>query len=347
MSISIVRTLPEQEWRSFVDEHPQGNVFHTPEMFQVFARTKRHRPDLWAAVGDDGRILALLLPVQIALLSGLFRYLTARSVVYGGVLYAPGAQGQQALDLLLHTYTQGADTIPLFTELRNLSDVEAVQPILRDHGFAYEDHLNYLIDLDRSPEAILQGIERRTRRRIRRGIRRGEVVVEEVEERERLSVCYDLLHRTYRAAQVPLADCSLFEAAFDLLRPRGMVRFTLTRVGQTTAAVSAELLYKDVIYGWYGGMDRSCSSYSPNELLMWHILEWGAENGYRTFDFGGAGKPDEEYGVRDFKAKFGGELVCFGRNTHVHRPALLMLSQWGYEVFRRIWAVIPGGNTEG
>jgi len=31
----------------------------------------------------------------------------------------------------------------------------------------------------------------------------------------------------------------------------------------------------------------------------------------------GAGKPSEKYGVRDFKAKFGGNLVNFGRNTWI------------------------------
>jgi lipid II:glycine glycyltransferase (peptidoglycan interpeptide bridge formation enzyme) len=85
-----------------------------------------------------------------------------------------------------------------------------------------------------------------------------------------------------------------------------MVRFTLARVGQASAAVSVELVYKDVIYGWFGGMDRAYGSFLPNELLTWHILKWGTEKGFRLYDFGGAGKPDEEYGVSNFKAKFGG-----------------------------------------
>jgi dTDP-D-glucose 4,6-dehydratase len=72
-----------------------------------------------------------------------------------------------------------------------------------------------------------------------------------------------------------------------------------------------------------------------NELLKWHILHWGAENGYRVYDFGGAGKPDEPYGVRDFKAKFGGELVNFGRNICIHAPTRLKLSQAGYRLFRQ------------
>ncbi|MDH4208252.1 MAG: hypothetical protein OEV76_05210, partial [Anaerolineae bacterium] len=56
----------------------------------------------------------------------------------------------------------------------------------------------------------------------------------------------------------------------------------------------------------------------------------------RVYDFGGAGKADEEYGVRDFKAKFGGDLVCYGRNTCVHAPFRLAMSKLGYEGYRRL-----------
>lgn len=336
MGIRVVRTVPKEEWRRFVDEHPQGNIFHTPEMFQVFIRTKGHSPELWAAVDESRRIWALLLPVQIALMSGLLRHFTTRSVAYGSVLCALGAKGHEALALLLQNYTQTVDRAPLFTELRNLSNMQAIQPILHQHGFVYEDHLNYLIDLERPPEAIMQSIGSRTRKNIRSALRKGAVVVEEATSRDQVADCYGLLLQTYQAARVPLADRSLFEAAFDLLYPKRMVRFTLARVGQTPVAASVELLYKDVIHGWYGGVDRDYGSYVPSELLMWHILQWGAENGYGLYDFGGAGTPDEEYGVRDFKAKFGGELVCHGRNTYVHAPVRLAISNVGYQVYRRL-----------
>jgi lipid II:glycine glycyltransferase (peptidoglycan interpeptide bridge formation enzyme) len=151
-----------------------------------------------------------------------------------------------------------------------------------------------------------------------------------------VALCYDLLSRSYAYARVPLADQSLFEAAFDLLHPRGMVKFLLAWIGKDCVAASAELVYKDTIFGWYSGVERAHSSSAPNELLMWHILEWGADNGYRVYDFGGAGRSYEEYGVRDFKAKFGGELVSYGRNSCIHSPTRLALSKAGYKVYRTL-----------
>jgi CelD/BcsL family acetyltransferase involved in cellulose biosynthesis len=332
--MNIVRQLDEHPWREFVDNHPQGCIFHTPEMFQVFARAKGHRPDVWAALDENGRPLALLLPVQVTLMDGLLRRFTTRAIAYGSVLCAPG-KGKQALAMLLQAYQQETRRAALFTELRNPSDLGDLQPLLQDHGFTYQDHLNYLIDLGCPSETILQRMGARTRKKIRHALRQGQVMIEEATRPEQATICYELLRKTYATAHVPLADRSLFRAAFEILYPCGMVKFLLARVGEKYVAGSVELTYKDTIYGWYGGMDRAYSDHIPNELLLWHIFQWGAENGYKVYDFGGAGKPGEKYGVRDFKAKFGGELVCYGRNTCIHAPALYRVSQWAYTVYRQ------------
>ncbi len=336
MKISIVSTLPEDQWRNYVDRHPDGNIFHTPEMFHVFEQVKGYRPELWAAVGENRKILALLLPVHISLSSGLLRRLTTRSILFGGVLVDPGQEGKEALAVLLEAYKKGMDTRSLFTEVRNVSSCVEYQPILNRAKFEYEDHLNYLIELGPKTEEVFNRIGHRTQRNIRHGINQAKVAISELHDRNELDVSYELLTKTYRMAQVPLADRSLFEAAYDVLMPKGMMLVTTALVGASPAATSVDLLYKDTMIGWYGGMDRAYSSYTPNELLMWHVLQLGCERGYRMYDFGGAGKPNEEYGVRQFKAKFGGNLVCYGRNRWVPNQALLAICAVGYEGLRLV-----------
>jgi len=318
-----------------VDRHPQGNIFHTPEMYQVFSRVKGFQPKLWAAVHNDGQIRALFLPVFVTL-NQFLGPLTRRSIVYGSVLCSSTNDGHQALSTLLKSYLQENRGKCLFTELRNVSDMEKEQPVLFESGFNYQQHLNYLINLKRSPDEIFQNIGARTRKNIKRGLNKSDVAIREVVNSEQIDICFRLLSQTYRAAKVPLADRSLFDAAFELLYPKNMIRFTLAYIEDDPAAVSIELLYKGIMYGWFGGMDRAYRKYNPNEMLMWHLLKWGSENHYNLYDFGGAGKPDEEYGVRDFKAKFGGELVCYGRNICIHQPGLLWISQHGYQIFRNL-----------
>lgn len=336
MSLKVVRTLPVDHWKSFVEQHPQGNVFHTPEMFEVFARAKRHSPELWAAVRAD-KILALFLPVHISIGKGYISPITGRAVSFGSILAVAGEEGNAALRVLLQEYKRSTGRWSLFTELRNISPLEGLSPILNEQGFKYEEHLNYLIDLNKPATDVFQSIGKRTRRNIRSGLNRGLVTIQEVTKIADLDTCYRLLLQTYRAAHVPLADRSLFEAAFEILRPKRMVRFVLARAGDQPAATSVELVFKGILYGWYGGMDRAFTSFVPNELLMWDILQWGAENGFKQYDFGGAGRPDEKYGVRDFKAKFGGKLVCYGRNVWTPRPIIMSLSKFAYQTVRRFF----------
>ena len=341
MNLKLVDSLDIKVWRDYVDHHPQGNIFHTPEMYQVFEQTRGYHPLLYAAVDGESQVQALLPLAQITLMKGLLRLFTTRAIAYGGLLSTPNNAGREALTALLNAYSAKVARKVLFTDLRNLSDMSLLQPVFSACGFAFEEHLDYLIDLHCSPDQLLRRIGSRTRQHIRRGLRKGNVIVEQVADTKQLTIWYDLLKKTYHAARIPLADPSLFEAAYKILQPQGMVVFWLARIGSAYVAASAELLYKDVIHGWYGGVDRTYTKDTPGELLMWHILEWGAVNGYKTYDFGGAGKPGEEYGVRDFKAKFGGQLVCFGRNKKIHSRHLLSWSEWGFQIYQNFLKRLP------
>jgi serine/alanine adding enzyme len=278
----------------------------------------------------------LLLPVQIQLLNKWLHPFTTRAVAYSSVLCAPGAEGQGALAALLRSYRREVKNKALFTELRNSSDLSGVQPILQANDFVYEDHLNFLINIGLPVDQVWSNIHKSARKKIKGALNKNQFEVKEVEDPSHIATCYAMFQHTYTTAHIPLADFSLFEAAFDVLRPKGMAKFLLGQVEDTFAAASAALLYKGTIYGWYRGFDRAYSAFLPNDLMVWHILKWGAENGYRTFDFGGAGKPDEDYGPRKFKAKFGGKLVEFGRNTCVHSRLRLQISQLAYRLYRQL-----------
>ena len=330
----VVHELDAESWKDFVDASPQANIFHTPEMFQVFSRTRGYQPTLWVAVDDDGRARALLPSVRITILGGLLRHLTTRTVAYGSVLCSPDPEGQEALDTLLGAYNQETGGSVLMTELRNLSDLGAAQPVLRKSGFTYEEHLNFLIDLTRPQAEIWHAIRSNARRNIQKARKSG-VVISEVDDLSGIPAAHALLQQVYRRIQVPLPDRSLFEAAFEILHAPGMMRVLKAQVEGVDIGVLTLLIHKGVITYWYTGTLREYAQYRAGDLLVWNALELGVARGCHTFDFGGGGRPDEEYGVRDFKAKFGGDLVNFGRNTRVHAPLRLKLSTTGYQFVRR------------
>ena len=59
-------------------------------------------------------------------------------------------------------------------------------------------------------------------------------------------------------------------------------------------------------------------------------------HGYDIFDFGGAGTPKKSYGVRDYKKKFGGKLVNYGRYEEIRRPLKFATANVGF----KLWKII-------
>ena len=166
-------------------------------MFTVFGRSAGHRPDLWAVI-DDAGVHALFTPVHITLGGAVSRSFTTRSVAYGSVLASETASSTDAVRLLMQQYAARMRRRSLFTELRNLHELNGLSTPLEQCEYAYEDHLNYLIDLDRPRETILGSISSSTRKKIRRGLRSEHVKVSELTERAELTEWYELLRQTYR-----------------------------------------------------------------------------------------------------------------------------------------------------
>lgn len=209
--------------------------------------------------------------MQITLVEGFLHDFTTRAVVYGSPLYEPSLRGKEVLKLLLQAYTRNVKGRPIFTEIPNLVDLVDIQSTLCECGFAFEEHLNYLIDLDRSEDAIWYNLNKKTRQHIHKSRESG-LTIEDVVETKELGIAYRMLAQVYSRISVPLADVSLFTAAFSILLPRGMMKAFLVRKKQNHIGFNAFLLYKDRIYDWYRGSKREYSAFQPESLLLWAIL---------------------------------------------------------------------------
>jgi len=279
--------------------------------------------------------LALFLPVEITLANGLFAPITTRTVVYGSVLNIPNQEGNEALKILLRAYTRDVKQKSVFTELRNMSDQMAIRSVLIGQGYIYENHLNYLIDLDQSTESIWHNISKSIRKHIKTAQKKGAEILN-VTDRQQMKISYQLIKKAFHRIRVPVADFSLFESAFDILVSCGMLKIFLVRAENCYISTRLILTYKGMIFDWYAGSDRYYASYYPEEFMIWHILKWGKDQGFHVFDFGGAGKPKEYYGPREFKSKWGGTLKDYGREIRVNAPIKLKLSKAGYQLLRKI-----------
>jgi serine/alanine adding enzyme len=324
------------KWSEFVHNHPCGNIFQTPAMAEVYKRTKNYEPITLAAIDrKNDEILAFLQTVRIKEISEFLGSFSARSILQGGPLFIENEKGIKAFKVLMEHYDKIAQKKTLYTQIRTMWDTSNISNFLSNMGYEYEEHLNFLIDLNRPEEEIWQDIHKSRRKGINRAANNG-VVMDKVRDKKYIPIFYGIVEETYKNAKIPLADISLIESAFDLLVPKNMATFYIAKYEDAFVGARAVLNYQGLIYDWYAGALLDYLSLYVNEALVWHILKEGANNSYRIFNFGGAGKPNEEYGVREFKRRFGGKMVNFGRYTKIHSPIKMKIAEKGFEMYRKI-----------
>lgn len=326
--MKVLNSLDEKTWRRFLKETTFANVFQTPEMHQVFSSTKNYEPILVAA-DDDGDIKDLILASLIKEGTGLKGSMSSRAIVTGGPLARDGD-----LRFLLAEFDEITRGKALYSQFRNLRDPTTYRHTFQEAGYVFEEHLNYTHDLTKSLKEIKAGFSDGRKK----GIKKAESLGLEVSvgEKSDLDDFYEMVSRTYKEVGVPLADKSLFEAALRILSPRKMILFVLCTLNREILAGRMVLAYNGMLHDWYAGSLPAAKSHNSNELLVWHTMRWGHENGFRLFDFGGAGRPGEHYGPGEFKRRFGGNLTNFGRFQKIYHPIKHMIGRKGYELLRRV-----------
>lgn len=316
--VMAARDIDRDEWSKFVRHHAGGSVFQTPEMYDVYEASKGYSPVLAAVADSRGRIVAVFLAALQTFGAAPFAGLSSRVIVHGGPLVLQGAE--DCIPLLLQQYELQVRGKALYSQLRNLTDMSGCADVFCALGYEREDHLNVLIDL-RSPESVRWSQLKHFRRKNIKRAERAGLIVREMSAAD-MNRAMMLLEHLYRRIRLPLPDRSFFEAVSLYCGNVGMARWFGAYLDETMLAFRLVLCYNGRIYDFYAAADEAHGDAQANAYLPWAVCKWGSTMGYSVFDFGGAGKPDVPYGVRDFKVAYGGELVNLGRFTKIHHRVL-------------------------
>lgn len=329
----ITDNFDDTEWDQFVIDHPHGNIFQTSYMSKVYEKANKYEPvRLMARDEDSGTILALIQGSVICEMKGMLSSFTSRSVIQGAPLFVDSERGRKAVQELMVRYNDLIKNKIVYSQIRNMWDISNCREIMDEQGYEYEEHLDFLIDLGRSENDIWSDIQKSRRKGINRAERDG-IVVRNIENKNELDLCYDLVLDTYNRFKIPIADISLFEAVYDDLSGTGLADFFIAYKDEEAVGARITLNYKDMVYDWYAG-SRQGIDY-VDEALVWHILKTNAGK-YKVFDFGGAGHPDKPYGVREFKRRFGGEMVNYGRYEKVHSALRKKVAFTGLSLYNKL-----------
>lgn len=327
-----IEKIDKHEWSEFVMNHPNGNIFQTPKLFEIYENTKKSKPNIIIVINENNKIVGCLMFVIQREYKGLIGNLTTRSIVTGGPL--ADNNDEKIIDLLLNKYNQVVKNKAIYSQFRNMWNVLTFNESFQRNGYYFESHLDYEIDVTQKLDDLWNNIHEGRRKKIKKALKNGlkvEVYENEISENI-INQGYNIIYKIYKRAKLPLSEIELFKNAID----RKLLVLFVVVFEEKIVGCRFAFKYKDLLFGWYAGSDFKVYNLFPNDLLIWETLKWGKENNYRLFDYGGAGNPNKPYGVRKFKSQVGGKLVNYGRYEIIHKKTQYFFAVNGFKIWKLI-----------
>ena len=319
------------DWSRYLEEHPDGSIYNSPFMFNVWDKTPHHTPFACFAVDcQEKKIKAMLSGFVQTLKPGLFKGLSTRTIM----MSSPLSDDSEALQKLLQHYIRNFQTQAVYTEIRNHFDTVEVKQAFTSNGFEWLDHLNILIDLTLSEKDLWAKVHSKRRNEIRKAQKCG-LVFRQIAV-EQLADAYKILQEVYRRAGLPLLPYAFFETAMHSSSAGiGMEAFGAFLEDKMVGTMIT-LVYKKKVIDLFAGSLSEFYHLHPNDLIPWEVMIHYKDRGFEAFDFGGAGRPGVAYGVRDYKAKFGGQVVNHGRFSMIHKPISMAIAKMGFRTLQKL-----------
>ena len=329
--IDNIANIDLHQWKELLHNSKTRSFFQTKECFDLYAANPEFMKPFCFAVDDGGKLKGVIIGYIQADGGKAKRFLSRRAIINSGPLLADNIS-DEALTMLLTECRKRLQGKAIYVECRNFEDYSEYKNVFKQCGFEYVPHLNFHIDTS-SEEIVNQNLGKSRKRDIRTSFRDGAEIVEQPTLGE-VRDFYTILHDLYiNKVKTPLYPISFFEHLFQ----QDYSKFLLVRLNEKiVGGTVCVCLFGYAVYEWFAcGEDGVYKNIYPSTVATYAGIRYAAQNGYQHFDMMGAGKPDEGYGVRDFKAKFGGQLVEHGRFINVINPLLYNAGKLGVKFLKR------------
>lgn len=319
-------------WSGLVKQSPVATWFQTREAYAFF-ESLSFLEAFAIAVESDGQLKGLVAGYIQKDGGKIKQFFSRRAIIVGGPLLSDEITDQE-LSLLLSALIKKLQRKAIFIETRNFNDYSRWHSVFEQSRFDYEPHYDVQVDTS-SMELVNSKLDRNRRRNIKKALDNG-VVIDEKPSTEDLRKLYSMLEELYSTkVKTPLFPFEFFEKLNKI--PSSRFFLAKNAEGQLLGGLICVELEQRAVYAWLAcGDDYNYKSLSPSVMVNYAGVSYAAREGIPRFDFMGAGKPDDGgYGVRDFKLKFGGDLVEYGRYVHVCNRLLFSIGKMAVRILKK------------
>jgi serine/alanine adding enzyme len=327
-TVEVNPEVPVEEWRTYIQNHPEGTYYHLPQWQEVIKESLNHKPFYLFAKNGEGKMCGILPLFQI------------RSILTGKRLVSlpfshtcgPIADSEDTIKVLVDRAKSLCDELSCsYMEIRTTQSLSL--------GLEVNDHFfGHVLKLSEPKEMWQKTVDRRARQAVGKARKEG-VVVKTHDSSEAFEVFHALNLQTKRRLGVPGHHREFFMAIHKHMGD--CVRLYLAELQNKFVAGALMLRFNGVAGYAYAASDSRYLKQCPNDLLAWQAIEDSHDEGFHSFDLG---KTDPaNTGLSHFKEKWGAEPQKLHFHYYPKAPVLVSSNRSGmkYRLFTGVWRRVP------
>jgi len=297
MVVKLIDPSADERWDAFVEDHPQGCIFHHSAWKTVIDNSfPQVEPYYFILENTDG-------------IQGGAPFFFVKSWITGKRLvslpftfYSDPLVGSNDFlsKLLKGIMLKQKELKATFIQFRTRYAEPSRWGLDLQEYPGFKNHTLYLEpDLDTLKRSFHRTC---VRQRINRAENSNILVVEASSETD-MKTFYRLHCLTRKKYGISPQPYSFFKNMWDILYPKGMLYLFIAEYdGQPVSSLLC-LKYKKTVHAEYMGTDSRFNRYSGNIYLFWHAIQKAKAEGYQSFEFGSS--PTSETELIDFKRRWG------------------------------------------
>ncbi len=320
-----------EKWDTLLSESNYSSPFQTRDFFQFYNSVPGHSAEAFG-LEDSGNLFALCVIIKQKE-KGVKAFFSRRAIIYGSPLFIDGSE--RSVELLLQHVSLELKKEAIYIEVRNYFDAEKLKSAYTRDGWKWIPYLDIHLSLkEYSLEDILGKMKYNRRREIKLSISEG-ATYREAKDSSDIECLYHILKDLYTdKVKLPLPDIDFFYAMFR--STTGKVFIVLHKEKIIGGSFCFYLKRKAIYTMYYCGIRNYHKKIFPTHLSILSVIDFGIRNNIEYLDFMGAGVKGKEYGVRNYKEEFGGELLEYGRFRKINNRFLFQVGELGLKMLKLI-----------
>ena len=321
VQILTYNQIDRQQWSELVRTSETGTWFQSPEAYDFFASLPELMEPFVYAAGKSGELRAVCVGYVTKEPNPIKQFFTRRAIIIGGAVVARNCAKEDAT-VLLNYICKDLKPKTIYIETRNFNDFGPWKEAFEASGFAYKPHLNFHVD----PSVNNLSDNRK------RQLKKSDAIVTEATSESEIQEWNKVLSELYRTkVKTPLWPIDFFLEAYR----QSIAKFLLVKHQGHIIGGSMVVADERTVYEWFEcGLNAEYKDQYPSVMATYAGIQLAKQTGCTRYDMMGAGEPGVPYGVRDFKAEFGGQLVEHGRFLCVTKPLLYKIGTIAVKILK-------------